>query len=216
MSPPLTAREKIVRRAAKAGLSLGPTTLDGLSAYFNLLQKWNRKVSLTSLPVEAIGDEAVDRLLIEPLLAARHLPSPTASIIDIGSGGGSPAVPIKIAAPAVFLRMVESRTRKAAFLREVVRNLELDDVIVDAVRYEELLSRPELHDSADVVTVRAVRVEMKLLAEIQALLRPTGFVFLFTGRPRSSIHCPPQLIEFASHPLLASAETRLLILQRIS
>ena len=125
-------------------------------------------------------------------------------------------MPMKIVSSASSLRMVESRTRKAAFLREVVRSLELKDVVVDAVRYEELLSRPELHDSADVVTVRAVRVEIKLLAEVQALLKPKGFVFLFTGGQKSRIHCPPQLIEVISHPLLPSVGSRLEILQRKS
>ena len=57
---------------------------------------------------------------------------------------------------------------------------------------------------------------MKLLAEIQALLKPKGLVFLFTGGQKSRIHCPPQLTELISHPLLASVGSRLEILQRKS
>ena len=95
-----------------------------MHAYFELLRKWNRKVSLTALPVEDAGDEAIDRLLIEPVLATKYLPKSDATALDIGSGGGSPAIPMKLAAPGISLRMVESKTRKAAFLREVVRTLE--------------------------------------------------------------------------------------------
>ena len=103
-------------------------------------------------------------------------------MLDIGSGGGSPAIPMKLAAPGISLRMVESKTRKAAFLREVVRTLELDRTAVDAVRFEELLSRPTLHDAVDVVTMRAVRVDRKTLAELQSFVRPGGFYF-FSARP---------------------------------
>ena len=215
LSPAATVREKLAKRAAKAGIAIESEVLEGLAAYFELLQKWNRKVSLTSLPVDAVGDEAVDRLLIEPVVAAKYLPSGAAAVIDIGSGGGSPAVPMKLVAPRPSLRMVESRTRKAAFLREVVRALSLTNAVVDAVRYEELLSRPELHDSADVVTIRAVRVEMKLLAEVQTLLRPGGLVFLFTASlPRARAHCPPQLSQHASHSLLSALGSKLEIFHK--
>ncbi len=94
-------------------------------------------------PVEDAGDEAIDRLLIEPVLATKYLPAPDATVLDIGSGGGSPAIPMKLAAPGISLRMVESKTRKAAFLREVVRTLELDRTAVEAVRFEELLVAPD-------------------------------------------------------------------------
>ena len=55
--------------------------------------------------------------------------------------------------------MVEVKTRKAVFLREAVRELALKDAEVETSRFEELLSRPEMHESADIVTIRAVRVE---------------------------------------------------------
>jgi 16S rRNA (guanine527-N7)-methyltransferase len=195
LSPALTVRAKLARRASKSGLALEAQILDRLAAYFELLQKWNRKVSLTSLPVESIGDEAIDRLLIEPALATRYVPSANPSMIDIGSGGGSPAVPMKLVMPGSTLRMV--------------------DTVVDAVRYEELLSRPMLHAAGDLVTIRAVRVEMKVLAEVQALLKPQGLVFLFSQSHSSErVHCPPQLVEAGNYPLLASLGSRLQILRK--
>ena len=87
-------REKLAKRASKAGLSLSEGVIDGLNAYFELLRKWNRKVSLTALPVEEGGDEAIDRLLVEPVMAAKYLPRPDSTVLDIGSGGGSPAIPM--------------------------------------------------------------------------------------------------------------------------
>ena len=129
--------------------------------------------------MEDAGDEAIDRLLLEPVLATKFLPKGSAVALDLGSGGGSPAIPMKLAAPDLSLRMVESKTRKAAFLRETVRSLELDRTAVDAVRFEELLARPGLHDAIDVVTLRAVRVDRKTLATIQCFIKPGGLLFLF-------------------------------------
>lgn len=189
--------------------------MDGLNAYFELLRKWNRKVSLTSLPVEDAGDEAIDRLLIEPVLAARYVPRPDAAVLDIGSGGGSPAIPMRIAAPGITMRMVESKTRKAAFLREVVRNLSLDRALVDAVRFEELLVRPALHDAFDVVTMRAVRVDRKTLAQIQSFIRPGGSSFLFgTTTSGPSEIGAPHLAFHAGHVLLKQWGSRLEILSK--
>ena len=71
-------REKLAKRASKAGVPLSEVAIAGLSDYFELLRKWNRKVSLTSLPVDEEGDEAIDRLLIEPVIATKYLPRPDA------------------------------------------------------------------------------------------------------------------------------------------
>ena len=208
-------REKLAKRASKAGLSLSEGVIDGLNAYFELLRKWNRKVSLTALPVEEGGDEAIDRLLVEPVMAAKYLPRPDSTVLDIGSGGGSPAIPMKLATPGIALRMVESKTRKAAFLREVVRTLELDRTAVDAVRFEELLARPTLHDAIDVVTLRAVRVDRKTLAELQSFVRPGGFLFLFgTTAPTPPELAVPYLSPLASHVLLSQWGSRLEILKK--
>jgi 16S rRNA (guanine527-N7)-methyltransferase len=104
-------------------------------------------------------------------------------LVDIGSGGGSPGIPLRIAAPTLAVVLVESKVRKSAFLREVVRQLGLENVTVENARFEELLPRPDLHEVADVVTLRAVRAEPKLWTGIQAFLKPTGRVFWFgSGR----------------------------------
>ena len=150
-----------------------------LEAYFELLAKWNRKVSLTSLPVSEGSDAAIDRLLLEPVLAARYLPDQASAVIDIGSGGGSPAIPMKVSSPGISMRMVESKTRKAAFLREAVRELALQQTTVEAARFKDLLTRPELRESADVVTLRAVKIERQTLMELRGFLKPGGLLFLF-------------------------------------
>jgi 16S rRNA (guanine527-N7)-methyltransferase len=208
--------EKLARRTKRAGLNLPPESLAGLERYFQLLKKWNPMVSLTSLKISSDGEEALDRLLIEPALAAVHLP-PGASVIDVGSGGGSPAIPMKLVAPAITMRMVESKTRKAAFLRETIRQLELGSVFVEETRVQDLVARPELREAADVVSVRAVRLEKELLSTIRALLKPTGSVFLFrSGDAANDGHLATEQLRLSqSYVLLPQLQSRLVILQNV-
>ena len=115
----MTAKEfsqRLTRRAKRAGVVLREELSEQLRVYFELLFRWNKKINLTSLSLDA-PDEAIDRLLIEPLLAARQMVIATPKLIDIGSGGGSPAIPLALATPGVGLVMVESKARKGAFLR---------------------------------------------------------------------------------------------------
>lgn len=212
----MTFREKLASRAKKAGISVQTNVISGLEAYFELLQKWNSKVSLTSLPIEKLGDEAIDRLLIEPLVASKYIPK-RAAVIDVGSGGGSPAIPMRIANPTISLRMVESKTRKAAFLREVVRQLQLERTAIESSRFEELLARPELHEAADVVTLRAVKVEKKTLMGLQAFLKPGGSLLLFRAASAGDAQLSnPMLVWQVNHPLLPALHSELAVFTKVS
>lgn len=212
-------RDRIRRRARHAELRIDPPLLAGLESYYQLLAKWNAKVNLTAFPLSPAGeDEAVDRLLLEPIAAARHLPPMTGTVLDAGSGGGSPAIPLKLAIPSISLRMVESKTRKAVFLREAVRVLNLANTVVETSRFEELLSRPELHEALDVVTIRAVRVEPRVLMTLQAFLRPKGQLLLFRAATRgdSTESFTPPLIWKGTYPLIGTLRSRLVVLEKVS
>lgn len=207
-------KSRLQRRSRRAGLSLEPRLSDHLVSYFELLARWNRKINLTSITQ---ADEAIDRLLLEPLLAARHLPADRPlRLLDVGSGGGSPAIPLKLAAPEMALTMVESKVRKSAFLREAVRQLALRSVTVETARYEELLTRPELHETFGVVSVRAVRTEPRVLMGLQAFLRPGGWLFLFGSAGGSDVQAsiPPPLALLAIHPLVESLRSRLIVIEK--
>lgn len=214
----MTSREfsdRVRRRARRADVQLSEALLDGLETYFRLLAAWNAKINLTALDLVRDPDKAVDRLLIEPLVAVRHLQPGATGAIDIGSGGGSPAIPMKLARPDVSFTLVEAKTRKCAFLREAGRQLDID-FSVETARYELLLSRPEFHEAFDVVTLRAVRVEPKILLGLQAFLKPGGEFLLFRGpsavEPQASLS--PLLVPQATYSLVESLQSRLLILKK--
>ena len=206
-------RIRLARRAKKAGVFLSEDLAGQLTCYYDLLSRWNRKINLTALDQP---DEAIDRLLLEPVLAARYLPPTISSLMDIGSGGGSPAIPLKLCAQTASLTMVEAKARKSAFLREALRILQLDRTVVETSRYEELLARPELHEAVDVLSLRAVRVEVRTLLTLQAFIRPGGLLFLFRGAsgPDSPEVVPP-LRWTGTFPLVESLQSRLTLLQKI-
>ena len=210
---PRDIRTRLLRRASKAGLFLADDLTGALVSYYELLSKWNRKINLTSLENP---DEAIDRLLVEPVAAARHVSDVAPAVMDIGSGGGSPAIPMKLSLASSSLTMVEVKARKSAFLREAVRALALGNSYVETARYEELLTRPEMHEAFNVLSLRAVRVEPRTLLTLQAFVKPGGSVFLFRGPsgPAAPDVVPP-LRWVATYPLVESLQSRLTILQKV-
>ncbi len=177
---------------------LPPSQLDQISIYIDLLQRWNARINLTAIRHE---EEIVTRHFGESLFMARHLfpavsdhsersrrdpcisalpalpqgirpaPSNPPSVLDIGSGAGFPALPLKIWAPNIHLTLIESNHKKAAFLREVARALTLTNINVITDRAETLARR---HDfpRADIVTLRAVERFDTILPQAVAFLSP--------------------------------------------
>lgn len=207
-------QQRVQRRAKRAGLDVPSSLLERLCLYVDLLQRWNRRMNLTGLDDR---DAGLDRLVIEPLVAARHLSTRNGTIVDIGSGGGSPAIPLKLAVPKSALVMVEAKTRKAAFLRELVRQLELEGATVETGRYEELLGRPELHEAHDVLTLRAVRIETRVLQGLQAFIKPEGRLLLFRSTSGADVPADlqPPLVWHATYPLVESLRSRLVVLRKL-
>jgi 16S rRNA (guanine527-N7)-methyltransferase len=175
-------RDRLLSRAWRAQLLVAPREIDQLEAYYRLLSHWNRKINLTGLSLEPLCDDTVDRLFIEPLVVASHVPHSPGEWFDLGSGGGSPAVPLKVVRPLLKLTMVEARERKAAFLREVTRELGMSDAAVINERIEALRERKDLAGVASLVTVRAVRRDSSLLQISRHLLSGAGGrLFLLVG-----------------------------------
>ena len=208
--------DRLLRRARRAGVPISPLLGDQLETYYRLLCTWNQKINLTGLNLAEPTPETLDRLLIEPLIAARHVPAGIDRMMDVGTGGGSPAIPLALAIPGLRLLMVESKTRKSVFLREVVRAVGFTTAEVVTARFEELLARPDFHEAHDLVTIRAVRIESRVLSTLQAFLRPGGAMFLFRGPSSTALSetVPPTMTWVASYPLIESQRSRLVVLRK--
>jgi 16S rRNA (guanine527-N7)-methyltransferase len=164
-------------RLARAGLDVSAVERELLLDYLGLLARWNRKVNLTAFDLTQPTDAAIDRLVVEPLAASAFVRPEDRTALDIGSGGGSPAVPLAIRCRHLRLTMVEARQKKAAFLREAVRTVGID-ASVEAQPFE-TVSQALAERSVDVVTLRAVRPDARLLAAVARALSSDGRVVLF-------------------------------------
>jgi 16S rRNA (guanine527-N7)-methyltransferase len=169
---------RIAQLAERAGIALARLQIDQLVSYLKLLRRWNAAMNLTALDVENLPAAALERLILEPLIAATLITTRAGAWFDLGSGGGSPALPLKVALPGLALTMIESRGRKAAFLRETVREMGLAGAEVLSVRIE-ALSRQVVEKSVQLVTMRGIRVDASVAGALRHLLAPLGEVVLF-------------------------------------
>lgn len=97
-------------------------------------------------------------------------------VVDVGSGGGLPGIPMKLALPGLRLTLLESDQRKAEFLRETVAALALDEVVVEARRAEEVGRDPEHREAYDVAVTRAAAKAPVAAEYCLPLVRPGGIL----------------------------------------
>lgn len=134
-APVPPAPDSFIEEAASLGIEFEPGDLDTLRAYLGLLYGANELFNLTAVrdPVEAWRRHILDSLTLLPFLA--DLPE-SARVIDVGSGGGLPGVPLAICLPALRFTLLEATGKKAEFLKEVVRRLPLSNAAVVQERAE--------------------------------------------------------------------------------
>ena len=130
-----------------------------LVAYYELVLKWNRKISLTTI---TSAREFAERNVGEALFAADHIGAGVTEVWDIGSGLGIPGIPIAIVRPSLMVKLVESNRKKAIFLEEACDALSLKNTNVIRGRLETLPAFSE-HSC---VTLRAVERMEKLTIQV--------------------------------------------------
>jgi 16S rRNA (guanine527-N7)-methyltransferase len=164
------AAAQIERAFAQAGiLGLPVDAYDKFRAYLELLLLWNQRFSLTAV---RDPDQIIQRHFVECAFVARHLPQDIADLLDYGSGAGLPGIPIAICRPEISVTLAEAHGKKASFLREAVRVLDLDGEVYDG-RVEAMPER-----EFDAVAMRAV--EKMDLAIPLALQRVKHYLVLLT------------------------------------
>ena len=153
----------------------GPDAMARLDAYAALLARWQKRINLVGA---STLQDVWSRHFLDSAQLYRYLPSSAETLTDIGSGGGFPGLILAVlltskGRPTVTL--VESNSRKAAFLREAAR--------ICKVRAEILNARIENADliPADVVTARACAPLSKLLPLVHRSMRPNGVALLLKG-----------------------------------
>jgi 16S rRNA (guanine527-N7)-methyltransferase len=167
------------------GIAFDSSDVPQLATYLDLLLETNKQFNLTAIrsPEEAWTKHILDSLSLIPPLSIESVDH----VVDVGSGGGLPGIPLAITMPEVTFTLVETTRKKALFLSDVVEQLSLDNVTVIAERAEILASSDGgFRDIADAVIARAVG-PLNVLLELTVPFAKVGGVVLAIKGERAPI-----------------------------
>jgi len=164
--------------AAQIGIRLGPGEMALFAAYHRELLLWNRRINLISA---RSTKEIVIRHFLDSLTPAPFLDKPDGTLIDLGSGGGFPGIPLRIALPELKVTLIEASRKKSSFLSHIVRALVLDGVQVVRERVEILTAGGILAGRFDTLISRASFRLPELLRMASFFLTPGGQLIAMKG-----------------------------------
>ncbi len=121
--------------------------------YFEFLIEWNERINLTSITKK---EDVFIKHFADSIALLKFVDLSGLSIIDIGTGGGFPGVPLKIMCPECKVVLADSLSKRISFLQDLIKNLELDGIIAIHGRAEDLAREDDLREKFDIVTSRAV------------------------------------------------------------
>lgn len=166
----------LAREFADYELELSRAQLEQVQTYLRLLLRWNERINLIGLRDPR---RIVRELFCESIYLTR-ITLLTGRLLDIGSGAGFPGVALKVAEPHLAVVLLEPSHRKFAFLKEVVRTLQLSDVLVVDQRLADYSLSCEV--SFDVATTRAVALGKEFLRVVRSMLEVGGKFVVFSSR----------------------------------
>jgi len=171
----VAALKAIEQGAAVMGLRLSAEQLKLLGRHVDLLLKWNKSINLTAItdPAEIAEKHVLDSLALAPVL-------PQGSLLDAGSGGGFPGIPVAIARPDLEVVLVDSVQKKVAFLKNALAELRLPRVKAVAVRLEGNPSREDL-PRVHAAVARATAAPDEWLALAEHYVLPGGVAICMLG-----------------------------------
>ena len=142
------------------------------------LIKWTRKTNLTAIsdPLEIAVKHFLDSIAPAPIIP------PDISLLDIGSGGGFPGIPLKIMIPSLSVTLIDASRKKVSFLRHVIRMLGLDNIEACHVRVEDLSRDRILNNTYDVIVSRALSSMVNFVQMSLPLLAKNGFIIAMIGK----------------------------------
>lgn len=158
------------------GVSVSPDQLESLCAFLDELAVWNRRINLTGI---SSRERIVRELVLDSLIPLSFLPD-EGELLDVGSGAGFPAIPLKICKPHLDFHFLEANSRKVSFLKQVVRLIGLRHVKITQGRIgrDDHLLRPKGYH---VITARGLAKIPQVLRWCGPHMKKGGLLFNFQG-----------------------------------
>jgi 16S rRNA (guanine527-N7)-methyltransferase len=176
------------------GLDLSLKSQKKFRLYLNELLSWNKRINLISRKKEKPED--IYRHFLDSLLIFKDVKIPeSAKVLDLGSGAGFPAIPVKIVREDLNITMVESIRKKVLFLKKVIELLDLKDITVLQKRTEEIQNKLEFKESFDFITAKAFGKLKQTIYAAYPFLKQNGILVAYKGSSYRS-----EIIEFLKEP----------------
>ncbi len=141
------------------------------------LFRWNRKINLTAITDPT---EAAIKHFLDALVPAHQIPDNT-SLLDVGTGGGFPGIPLKVIKPSLTVTLVDATLKKINFVRQVIRTMNLDNITAVQDRAESLINDPLFAGRFDTVICRAFDALPGFVSLSHGLIRTNGRLIAMKG-----------------------------------
>ncbi|MCG6974118.1 MAG: 16S rRNA (guanine(527)-N(7))-methyltransferase RsmG [Desulfobacterales bacterium] len=170
-------RNIIYEGTGKLGIPIEHEEIEKFSIHALELIKWNQKTNLTAItdPKEIAVKHFLDAIAPIPHIL------PTGSLLDIGSGGGFPGIPLKICLPSVSVTLIDASRKKINFVKHVIRILALENIDAFHVRAEDFAKKPERAHRFDVIISRALSSMTTFAATAIPFLKKDGVIIAMKG-----------------------------------
>lgn len=170
-------QQLIIDGAQSCGINIDQSQTEQFAVHATELMKWNRKINLTTItrPKDVAVKHFVDSCIPSLLVV------PGAKILDIGSGGGFPGIPLKILIPSLSMMLIDASRKKVSFLKHVIRTLKLENIEARHERAEELAKKQVAANSFDVIISRALASIENLVLMAAPLLAEDGVIVAMKG-----------------------------------
>jgi 16S rRNA (guanine527-N7)-methyltransferase len=191
------------------GIDLSSVQVEQVQTYTRLLLKWNLKMNLTRIVEEK---KVYQEHFAESFGLSRFLPHPCTQVLDVGSGAGFPGLVLGILHPGLSLALVESSSKKALFLNEVIRALGMaGNARVIQNRFEQIA--PDFEDAFDAITLRGVKLSSGLIGHLCAVLRTGGRLITITsGAQAGRLRGTPSLIRWIRDEETRTGSNRIILI----
>ncbi len=170
--------KQVAKGARSMGMHLDQSQITQFALHAKELLEWNRFANLTAITdLEEMTEKLfLDTLPMEPLIPQ------DSRVLDIGSGGGFPGIPLKVLRPDLHMNLIEASRKKTHFLKHVIRTLGLKDIEARHIRAEELAKNAQARTTPyNVIVSKAASKLKKLLDQALPLLRIPGMIIAMKG-----------------------------------
>ncbi len=167
----------ILKFSGKAGIAITEKQAQLLSRHIQIMLEWNLRVNLTRITE---SEEIIVKHLLDSIVPAKFLPS-SGYALDVGAGAGFPGIPLKILYPGLQMVLLDSSRKKVSFLSAAAAALGLKGIRALHGRWQDLVKAEGHLNKFELITMRALRLEVEHLTRLAPLVLAPGGVLAWWG-----------------------------------